>query len=278
MFRRKTNGPFNALLSILLVSIAVLAAACHHGGESSNESSASKPAAASPAAGTFEGTIAMKMESELGKGMEMVYFLKGSRTRIETSVPNLPATSGVMLWDLEGGKLTTLMPATKTYMTMDMKKTAEEVKDATKGMKNAPYDEKFPKITPTGKEETIAGYTCEHWLMGDSQEIDMCIAKGLGYFGTGGTAGGGGLGALKDLVFGPKLLAEAEAHPEWKKLLEGGAFPLKFTVSEEGKVKMSMEATKIEKKPLDDSIFTIPSDYHEMKYPVMPPPPPPRRQ
>lgn len=268
MFRPTTSSTFKALLSISLVCIAILAAACHHSGEPSTNSSASKPAASSD--GAFEGMIAMKMESELQKGMEMVYFLKGSHSRVETKALDVPEANAVMLWDMEGGKIITLMPARKMYMTMDLKQTAEDLKNATKEMKKgAPDETKFPKLTATGKQETIAGYPCEHWLMGEEQNIDMCVAKGLGYFGAGGKSGGGGLGALRDLAFDPKLLEEAGAHPEWKKLLEGGAFPLKFQISEDGKVKMTMEATKIEKKSLDDSLFVIPPDYKEMSIPRM---------
>jgi hypothetical protein len=169
-----------------------------------------------------------------------------------------------MLWNLEDAKMTTLIPSRKMYMTIDMKEAAESMKDAGKDLKKSQAEEekKFSKLTDTGKQETIAGYTCEHWLLGDNQNLDMCIAKGLGYFGMGGQ-GGGGLGALKNLAFSPKLLAEAAAHPEWVKFLEGGAFPLKVTSTEDGKVKMNMEATKIEKKSLDDSLFAVPPDYKE---------------
>ena len=152
-------------------------------------------------------------------------------------------------------------------MTMDLQKSAEALRESSKAIGSE--QEKFPALTRTGKQETIAGYTCEHWLMGDKQEIDMCVAKGLGYFGMGGQSGGG-LGTFRNFAFSPKMLAEAAAHPEWVKLLEGGAFPLKLTTMEDGKVKMSMEATRIEKKPLDDSLFVIPSDYKELSMPNMP--------
>ena len=69
---------------------------------------------------------------------------------------------------------------------------------------------------------------------------------------------------MKSLMFNPKLLAAAAAHPEWVKFLQGGAFPLKMTAMEDGKVHMSMEATRIERKSLDDSLFTIPPDYKEL--------------
>ena len=65
-------------------------------------------------------------------------------------------------------------------------------------------------------------------------------------------------------------IGPAASHPEWVKLLEGGAFPLKLTNIEDGKLLMSFEATKIEKKSLDDSLFVIPSDYKELTMPGIP--------
>jgi hypothetical protein len=211
--------------------------------------------------------IAMKMETENQTGAEMTYFLKGRHTRIETKVANLPEGVAVVLWDLEGGKMTTLMPSRKMYMTMDMKTAAEDIKEMKKS--HGQEEAEFPKLTPTGKRETIAGYTCEHWLMGDKQDLDMCVAKGFGYFGMGGQSGGG-LGSWKNLVFSPKMLAAAATHPEWVKFLEGGAFPLKLSAMKDGEVKMTMEATRIEKKSLDDSLFVIPTDYKEFSMPNIP--------
>jgi hypothetical protein len=260
----RSNRSFNLSSSITFLLAAFLLAACHHGGDSSRDSSAGTPSRASSGGGNFEGVITMKMETEAQKGMEMTYSLKGRHTRIETNVPNGPEEHAVMLFDLEASKVTTLMPSRKMYMTIDLKEAAENMKRVAKDLKKSQDEEdsKFPKLIDTGRQDTIAGYTCEHWLMGDKQNLDMCVAKGLGYFGMGGQ-GGGGLSALKNLAFSPKLLAEAAAHPEWVKFLEGGAFPLKITSTEDGKVKMNMEATRIEKKSLDDSLFAVPSDYKE---------------
>lgn len=256
------NHAFNAALSIVILSIAVFAASCSKSSPSSNSSTSSTPTSASSSA-DFEGVIAMKMETEMQKGSEITYFLKGQHTRVEAKIGDNPENQAVLLWDLDGGKMTTLMPARKMYMITDLKAAEESMRGAA-GIKKSPdEEEKFPKLTATGKQETIAGYTCEHWLMGDKQEMDICVAKGLGYFGMGGQSGGGS-SVFQNLAFGPKLLAEAQAHPEWVKFLEGGAFPLKMTMTDEGKPRMTMEATKIERKSLDDSLFAIPADYKEL--------------
>jgi len=252
----------NVLSCVAVVVIALSVMSCNNANHSASNSSAGAPLASLSGGGNFEGTITMQMKGESEKAMEMTYFLKGQHTRIEVTAPDNPEAHSVMLWDLEGAKMTTLMPTRKMYMTIDMKEAADKMKDAAKDMKKSDEDPRFPKLTDTGRQETIAGYTCEHWLMGEKQNLDICVAKGLGFFGMGGQ-GRSGLTSLKNLAFSPELLAEATAHPEWVKFLEGGAFPLKMTSTEDGKVMMNIEATKIEKKSLDDSLFNIPPDYKE---------------
>lgn len=272
MIRLKTNQLKLYVGAGLLLAAALLGGACS-GAKEKAESAASDTTSAVTSAvkkavtggGDFEGVIAMQMKTSAEKPIEMTYYVKGGRARVETQMPGMPTGPSVMLWEMPAGKMTMMMPAMKTYLTMDTKKMGEELKSM---QKKEPGETKFPKLTATGKTETIAGHTCEHYLMGDKQEIDMCVAKGLGYFGMGNRMGG--MAALKDFALNPQLLAEAAAHPEWVKMLEGGAFPLKMTVSGEGKPAMTMETMKIEPKRLDDALFTVPTDYKEMKMPGMP--------
>jgi Domain of unknown function (DUF4412) len=263
MHSQKSPLVTGSLLLILLTSL--FASSCSKNTTAVNNNSPAPGATSSSS--NFEGTVAMKIEGDNERTMQMTYFLKGNRTRIETNLPDSPEGSAVMLWDTEGGKITTLMPSRKMYVTMDLKQAAEDFKGTKKS--RGEDDTEFPKLTSTGKQETIAGHVCEHWLMGENQEVDICVAKGLGYFGMGGQSAGG-LGSWKNFVFSPKMLAQAAAHPEWVKFLEGGAFPLKLSAKSDGRVMMTMEATKIEKKALDDSIFSVPPDYKEMSVPGIP--------
>src|SRR5262249_46082769 len=127
----------------------------------------------------------------------------------------------------------------------------------------------FPKVTSTGKTETVAGLSCEHWLLGDKQNMDMCLAKGMGYFGFGGQSDGI-LDKLKNLALREKFKAQLDANPEFAKFAEGGAFPLKIARVENGQSKTVMEVTTIERKSLDDSLFTVPADYKKMELPKIP--------
>ncbi|HWP46070.1 MAG TPA: DUF4412 domain-containing protein [Candidatus Limnocylindrales bacterium] len=269
MFQRRIFNLVGIVLGMILWSSTTLTLV-YSGNEQpapSNHSTTSTASTASPVAqgsGEFEGVITMKMNVENRKEtMEMIYFLKDRHIRIETKAANTPEGQAVMLWDLEAAKMTTLIPSKQMYMTLDLKETVESLKGVTKDKEPATEEPiKFPKLTPTGKQETIAGYPCEHWLMGDQQEIDICVAKGLGYFGMGNPMGRGG-NLLKNLIFDPKLLTAAAAHPEWVKFLQGGAFPLKLTKQEDGKTRMTLEVTKIERKSLSDALFTVPPGYKE---------------
>jgi hypothetical protein len=165
--------------------------------------------------------------------------------------------------DLSSGTTTMLLPQTKTYLTMNWAEMAEEM---SKGDgKDSPID--FPKVTSTGKTETIAGYNCEHWLIGD--KTDVCMAKGLGYFGGGGGSGDI-LDKLKNLALREKIKAQLDNNPEFAKFVEGGAFPLKMAQIENGESKTIMEVTRIDRKSLDDSLFTVPADYKKTEIPGMP--------
>lgn len=196
---------------------------------------------------------------------EMRYAIKGERARVEMNLAQDGSKAAVMLMDMSSGTQTTLIPQTKTYMTMNWGELADEITKNTG--KHSSGD--FPKVTSTGKTETIAGITCEHWLLGDKQEMDVCMAKGMGYFGFGDQSDGV-LSKLKNLALREKIKAQIDANPEFAKFVDGGAFPLKMAHIENGQWKTIMEVTGIERKSLDDSLFTVPPDYKKMEFPSLP--------
>jgi hypothetical protein len=273
-FKSFTHSP-HAVLFLALLLIATLGAAC--GGANRNSTSSSSPSASSsssaPGGGAFEGEVTSKMFMG-DQTMETRYAIKGTRNRIEAHFPKGNAQAGIMhnsvtLMDLSSGTTTMLFPDTKTYMTVNWGEMAGEMtKD---DGKDTPID--FPKVTSTGKTETIAGFTCEHWLIGD--KTDVCMAKGLGYYGSGGS--GGILDKLKNFAMRDKIKAQLDANPEFAKFVEGGAFPLKMANVENGQSKTIMEVTSVERKSLDDSLFTVPTDYRKAEIPGLPGMPGPKR-
>jgi hypothetical protein len=227
------------------------------GSGGSGSSAGSGGAGGGSSAGDFEGVIISTLASE-GKAVPVTYYIRADRIRTETAMPEHPESPFITITDVSKGESTTMFPAQKAYMTFSL----EEM------MKAVGQDEErqFPKLTATGQKETIAGYTCEHYSMGDQQNsqrnTDMCVAKGLGFFGMGGSSGKGG-----GMMFSSKMKEKAAANPEWSKFLEGGAFPLKMTTTEGGKTTMTSEVTSIERKKLDDALFKVPADYKEMDVP-----------
>ena len=202
--------------------------------------------AAPLAAQGFEGVVTWEV-SEGKTTMTQQY--KGSKVRMEMSQGG---QEGVMLMDHGAGSMTMLMPQQKMYMTMDMK-----------GMSGMPHDEDRtpPKLTATGKTETIAGHTCEVYRVaeeaGKPETMEMCVAKGMGYFMMGQSPMGGG-GPLGNL-------AKVGSNPEYAKLYKDGFFPLRMSRLEGGTAKVVLLAKTIEAKSLDASLFTVPAGFTEMK-------------
>jgi hypothetical protein len=196
---------------------------------------------------------------------EIRYAIKGTKARSEALLSTGGTQMGVMLLDLSSKQQTLLIPQTKTYMTVDLSQAAESMaKSAGKEIAAESF-----KATSTGKTETVAGVACEHWLIGEKQNTDVCLARGMGYFGFGGQSGGA-FDLLKNLPMGDKMKAQLDANPQFAKFVEGGAFPLKITQVENGQSKTILEVTQVERKPLDDSLFTVPADYKKMEIPGIP--------
>jgi hypothetical protein len=151
-------------------------------------------------------------------------------------------------------------------MVMDMKKMGQGLggllgmggkKDTGAGAGGAAA---MPKVTATGRKETIAGHECEYYVMGDKAETEVCSAKGLGMFMMGQSPMGGGPASLA-------ALAAMSTNPDAVKLFADGFFPLKVVNVKGGKNEVVMEATRVEKKTLEASLFVPPPDYTEMKMP-----------
>jgi hypothetical protein len=259
---RSLAQPHQTVLFLALLLTAAFSAAC--GGETKSSTSSSASSSSAPAAAPFEGEITSRMS--MGMDLEMRYAIKGARSRIEMQFPAGSPQAAVMpgnitLMDMSARTTTMLFPQTKTYTSINW---GELVEEAAKATGNDPASD-FSKVTSTGKTETVAGLTCHHWMIGD--KMDMCLAQGLGYFGGGQS--GGILDKLKNLGQRDKIKEQLEANPEFAKFVEGGAFPLKMTSVENGQSKTFMEVTKIDRKSLEDALFTVPADYKKMEEPGM---------
>ncbi|MGH7502501.1 MAG: DUF4412 domain-containing protein [Longimicrobiales bacterium] len=216
----------------------------------------------------FEGSITYQMEG-LGQSARIVHHVKGRNARMEF---NADGQTMAMITDFDGSKMIMLMPARKQWM--DMKAVQEQMAGMMGEMRNAAAeaaaaDPSEFDIRATGQMETIAGHECEHFVYNTGEgEVDVCAAKGMGwYFGSGGMSGGMGGMMGRASNEGASVPGMSNAQVEkWKAMYADGFFPLKVvSMSPSGSV--TMVVTSIEKKSLDASLFAPPSDYTEMKMP-----------
>jgi hypothetical protein len=138
--------------------------------------------------------------------------------------------------------LTVMMSAQKMYMVRPMPEIGSG-------------SDSSAKLTNTGKTDVVAGVKCEIWTgQGEHGTFTVCAARDMGSF----FAGMGG---------------RREA-PEWAKELRGNFFPLRVV---NGQGETVMLATKVERKKLDKSLFTVPADFTKMEMPAGMGAPPPGR-
>ena len=190
----------------------------------------------------FEGVVTYSMNPASARPGTMIYQVKGTKVRADlTGLKGSPHSGMYMLMDAVAGKMMSVMPAQRVYMTMDMKAMSEQ-------MRSPEGKPVTAKITKTGKTETIAGYKCEHYLIGAQQDSDICAAKGLGIMGAG-TRG---------------MFAGMPGYEAYAEFAKDGFLPLKVTSLRNGKRAVVMEARSVERKRLDPSLFVVPEGYAEM--------------
>ena len=123
-----------------------------------------------------------------------------------------------MLMDVTSSNMIMMMPAQKMYMTMDMNRMAAQMQ----GMKH----DSAGKITATGGKETVAGHGCDDYLVGAKQDIEVCAAKGMGFFVM---ASGGGPMGDRGSMGGMSDVAGVVSNPAYAKMFADGFFPLKVS-------------------------------------------------
>jgi len=192
----------------------------------------------------FEGTLTIRMQAE--RGMEMQQLIKGDKVRTEMGGRG---QEGVMIMDGAAQTMTMIMPSEKMYMVMDLR-----------GGPGQPAERQgeTPKITKLGTSETIAGKPCDNFLVGEQQDLEVCAAKGMGFYMTGRNP----MGGRSPMGRVPDFRQEAIMR-EYK----DGFFPLRITRIAGGKREVMLEVTRIEAKSLDAGLFQVPAGYQQMSMP-----------
>jgi hypothetical protein len=209
-------------------------------------------AAGAPAASMaqgFEGVVSMSLPTD-SRGQppaQIVHMVKGTRSRQEISISGV---ASVTIFDAAVGTLTTLVPANKRYLLSNPTMLGRETAGA----------EVPPTIVATGKTETVAGRSCEHYLMGDATlQFDICAATGMGHF---------------SIARAPTMRRQTAARlaavlpPGWAgvaRIFAEGLFPMKLERIQGAQRDLLAEVNRVEARTLEDSLFVPPSDYRELK-------------
>jgi Domain of unknown function (DUF4412) len=204
------------------------------------------PTPARAQSSSFEGVIVATMYTG-DKPMEMTTRYKGSMARME--IPMGPAGGAYQLLDLGKGTMTAVMPAQKMFITMDLNATRDAMAD--KADKATP-----PKVTATGKTETIAGHSCAHYLIeSEDGRMDVCAATGMGYLGTTGA---------NPMARGRAPAAIPLKFQELYARFKDGFQPLKVERLEGDKRILMLQVESIEKGPQDADLFKVPAGFRDM--------------
>lgn len=201
----------------------------------------------------FEGRVTLEISGGSGQpANEAVVLVKGTKTRIEMAAPGMQGVEVYMIIDDESGSVISVMPAQRMYVTMDPRQAAGRSSDGAKA----------PKITRTGRTEKVAGVSCEHVLVDDGgeEQMDVCGATGMGFFGLRGKHGPMGGGA-----------ALAPGYAELTREFKEGFFPLTVDRIRGGSQERMVTVKSIERKSLDQALFEPPAGFRRMDMPQGPP-------
>ncbi len=195
---------------------------------------------------TFEGKIKIKLSSE-NQNIIMDYYVKDNNIKMEL---NNGEENGSFI--MKGKNYLVLIPAQKMYMEIssEMLKKLSEMKPAI----NTKHDKHKKNIDinklKTGKTKKILGYNCEQWIINNDDEVtEVWVTNELGNFITMDSPMGKGY------------------SPAWSTYLQNnGFFPMKV-ISNNGK--SVFEVIEVDKKSLNDTIFSPPSNYKKMTIPGM---------
>jgi hypothetical protein len=257
-----------ASLNALAFSTMALAIGCSKattsasGGEGGSAAAPAASGASGAAAPTlaflegFEGEIdaTVTKSGPAAAPMAVAALIKSGKFRFdiperltEGGAARMLGPKAYAIFDSGAKKLSVVADTRKQVFVIDMNKGADQFKTFTRPTEpgGAPQAQP-PKITKTGKFDTVAGYSCENWdIASDHHEGTVCVAhEGISWFSL------------------PASVLPSDRA--WMlELMDGKHFPLRFVgyakdgTTEEGRI----EVTKIDKRTLPASAFEYPPDY-----------------
>jgi hypothetical protein len=209
--------------------------ACKKSGSSPSEKAALAPG--------FEGDVTMHLTRADAAPMDVVFHIKGSRTRVD-----LPTKSG------EAAHVVFDAASQKTTIDNDAKREFLEVDHV--AWARAPGPKMLPaRIDETATHETVAGTDCVDWEIVEAAgaHAKVCVAPGVSFF---------------DITSSRPTTIGMPPRNWMDELRLKRAFPLRAVETDpSGKETSRMEVTKIEKGAVDDAIFAPPAGYKEAQAP-----------
>src|SRR5262249_45142685 len=193
-------------------------------------------------------TIVQRVEGA-GQNGDTTVKIKGDKERIDA--PNEPTR----ILDGKSGEMTNLLNDKKSFVRVS----AEQIKAATQAVNKFDAEKKpaSPKLTPTGKKETVSGYETEEYVF-ESPQIKASFWVATKYPDAAGI--------LKEM--------QAPVSGAWKPSGIGmpdytdfSGVPLKTVISFGGN-EVTTTITSIKKEPISATEFEIPKDFQELRRPV----------
>jgi hypothetical protein len=199
-------------------------------------------------------TIAQKVEG-VGANSEMTMKLKGDKMRIDVNPPKITT-----IIDAKTGEMINLISDQKTVIRMSGEKVRAAMEMARQfNSKNGKKEtNEKPKLTATGKKETINGYEAEQYTY---ETPDFKATYWIAPKYPDGAA------ILKQLqAINPDVWKTSNSQmPDYR---EFPGLPIRTVLSMSGN-QITTTLTSVKQDPLSDADFTVPKDYQEMKLPDM---------
>ena len=200
-------------------------------------------------------TIVQKIDGMAGVSTESTIKIKGDKMRVD-------ATAGMtMVLNGGSGEILNIMHSQKSFMKIPAAlATAAFSSMAGKQAEAATK----PKLTPTGKKDTINTYACSEYTTDIAgKKVNMWLTTALPNYQA----------ALKELTNsmnkGP-LAAAMQSFNVYTDDLPG--FPIRTTSEVESGQTITATTVSVDTKPLADADFAVPAGYKEMTMPTLTPP------
>lgn len=176
----------------------------------------------------FEGKISLKgLDSEMA-----TFFVKNNKVRLEMNSDDGPLA---LLYSEKDPKVIALMPG-RQYAEISVVMLGED------GL-----DPRSESLTRTGEKRTIHGVSCEKWVVVDERVTTVIwMTKDLG-------------------VSWANLIAPVArvSMPKWKDN-QTDYFPMEATQTKKGKSEKIIEVVALERGPIADDRFAIPSGFQKV--------------